>query len=59
MPAASPPPLVVLTMNMKTCVSKKTHGNEIIMISCLVHNEFFVDRAAPKPPFHQHFCGKI
>ena len=59
MPAAPPPPLVVLTMNMRTCVSNKTNGNEIIMISCLVHNEFYVDRAAPKPPFNQHFCGKV
>jgi DNA polymerase alpha subunit A len=53
----SPPPLTILAMNMKTTINPKTMLNEISLVSCLVHNEFFLDKAAPKVPFQMHFCA--
>lgn len=37
-----PPPLTVIALNIKTVVNQKNMQNEIVMISCLVHNEFQV-----------------
>ncbi|CAH0775041.1 unnamed protein product [Bemisia tabaci] len=51
------PPLVVATLNLRTCLNQKTRSNEIVMISCLVHNSFPTDKPAPSPPFQQHFCA--
>lgn len=56
--STSPPPLVVATINIRTVPSKKM-TNEIVMIGCLVHNQYFIDKQAPKHPFQQHFCGKF
>lgn len=53
-----PPPLVTLALNMRTAVNKKAYRNEIVMISCLVHTKYSVDKHAPDPPFERHFCGK-
>lgn len=53
----APPPLVVSTINMRTVVNPKTHQSEIVMIGCLVHHQFHVDRPAPNPPFQEHFCA--
>ncbi|ROT82337.1 putative DNA polymerase alpha catalytic subunit-like [Penaeus vannamei] len=52
-----PPPVVVMTMGMRTTVNPKTHQNEIAMVSCLVHQDFPLDKAAPQPPFQLHFCA--
>ncbi|XP_068086405.1 DNA polymerase alpha catalytic subunit [Anabrus simplex] len=52
----APPPLVVLTWNMRTTVNPKTSQSEVTMLACLVHHAFPLDRAAPQPPFQQHFC---
>nr|XP_022908204.1 DNA polymerase alpha catalytic subunit [Onthophagus taurus] len=56
----SPPPLTVATINTRTIVSHNTKTgsakNEIVMITCLVQNKYFVDKQAPNPPFQQHFC---
>lgn len=52
-----PPPIVVATLNMRTVVNPKTHQSEIVMIGCLVHHRFHLDRPAPNPLFQQHFCG--
>lgn len=54
-----PPPVVVMTMGMRTTVNPKTHQNEIAMVSCLVHQDFPLDKAAPQPPFQLHFCGEL
>ena len=51
-----PPPIVVATLNMRTVVNPKTHQSEIVMLGCLVHHQFPLDRPAPNPPFQQHFC---
>lgn len=52
----SPPPVVVLTLNVRVAMNSHTMKNEVIMISGLVHNRFPVDRPAPNPQFTRHFC---
>ncbi|GLV41422.1 DNA polymerase alpha subunit 1 [Carabus blaptoides fortunei] len=52
----SPPPLVVATLNIREAVNKN-HEVEIVMIGCLIHNEYHIDKSAPKPQFQQHFCA--
>ncbi|XP_068206264.1 DNA polymerase alpha catalytic subunit-like [Palaemon carinicauda] len=51
------PPIVMMTLGMRTTVNPKTHQNEIAMVSCLVHQEFPLDKASPNPPFQMHFCA--
>ncbi|XP_033706019.1 DNA polymerase alpha catalytic subunit isoform X3 [Tursiops truncatus] len=51
-----PPPLVVMSLSMKTMQNAKTHENEIIAVAALVHHSFALDKAPPRPPFHSHFC---
>lgn len=51
------PPLVVMTLGMRTTVNPKSHQSEVAMVSCLVHHEFSLDKAPPKPPFQTHFCA--
>ncbi|XP_034779899.2 DNA polymerase alpha catalytic subunit-like isoform X3 [Acipenser ruthenus] len=50
------PPLVVLSISMKTVQNPKTHQNEIVSLAALLHNQFPLDRAPPQPPFETHFC---
>lgn len=54
-----PPPLVIAAVNIRTISNSKGLNNEIVMISCLNHNKYHVDKQAPNPPFQQHFCGKL
>lgn len=54
----SPPPLVVMSVGLRTTINTKTHQNEVAMVSCLVHHEFPIDKAPPQPPFQSHFCGQ-
>jgi hypothetical protein len=58
LPSHAPPPLVVATLNMRTVLHPTNGQNEVVMIGCLVHSGFHVDRAPPQPPFQQHFCGQ-
>lgn len=51
-----PPPLVVAAINMRTAV--RNMHNEIVMLTCLVHTKYSVDKKPPDPMFEQHFCGK-
>ncbi|XP_042236184.1 DNA polymerase alpha catalytic subunit-like [Homarus americanus] len=51
------PPMVVMTISMRTTVNPKTYQNEVAMVSCLVHYEFPLDKAPPQPPFQTHFCA--
>ncbi|MPC41204.1 DNA polymerase alpha catalytic subunit [Portunus trituberculatus] len=51
------PPLVVMTVRVQTTLKPKTSENEICMISCLIHHEFPINKAAPQPPFQTHFCA--
>ncbi|KAG9485686.1 hypothetical protein GDO78_008663 [Eleutherodactylus coqui] len=51
-----PPPIVVLSLSMKTVQNPKTHQNEIVALAALVHHKFPLDKAPPQPPFQTHFC---
>uniref|UniRef100_A0A8D2J7L8 DNA polymerase n=1 Tax=Varanus komodoensis TaxID=61221 RepID=A0A8D2J7L8_VARKO len=44
-----PPPLVVMSLSMKTVQNTKTHHNEIMAIAALVHHKFCLDKAPPNP----------
>jgi len=57
-PTASPPPIVVMTLNPRLTYNKITRQNEILIISCLIHTHFPMDRASPTPLHNQFFCGK-
>lgn len=52
-----PPPLVVMTLYVRTALHAKTHTNEICMISALVNTKFSIDKRPPNPPFTKHFCA--
>ncbi|NXX91398.1 DPOLA polymerase, partial [Centropus bengalensis] len=52
-----PPPLVVMSLSMKTTPNPKTHQNEIVAIAALMHQKFPLDKAPPQPPFQMHFCA--
>lgn len=52
----NPPPVVVLTLNVRVAMNVHNMKNEVIMISGLVHTRFPVDRSAPTPQFQRHFC---
>lgn len=54
---ASPPPLVIATVYVRTALHPKTQTNEIVMIACLINNKFSIDKKPPNPPFTKHFCG--
>ncbi|KAJ9591406.1 hypothetical protein L9F63_002012 [Diploptera punctata] len=56
-PVPPSPPLVVVTLNMRTAVHPTNGQNEIVMLSCLVHNNFHIDKAPPQPLYQQHFCA--
>ncbi|KAK7084492.1 DNA polymerase alpha catalytic subunit [Halocaridina rubra] len=56
-PGVATPPVVVMTLSMRTTVNPKTCQHEIAMVSCLVHQEFPLNKAAPNPPFQMHFCA--
>uniref|UniRef100_A0A0C9QYY0 DNA polymerase n=1 Tax=Fopius arisanus TaxID=64838 RepID=A0A0C9QYY0_9HYME len=48
------PPTTVTTLNIRISLNSKEQQNEVNMISVLTHNNFQIDKAAPKPPFNQH-----
>lgn len=52
-----PPPITLLTINVRTALNPKTLKNEVCMISMLVHNRFHIDKPAPTPAFNRHMCG--
>ncbi|KAM3836858.1 DNA polymerase alpha catalytic subunit [Vipera latastei] len=51
-----PPPLVIISLAMKTIQNTKTHHNEIMAATALVHHKFCLDKAPPEPPFQNYFC---
>jgi DNA polymerase alpha subunit A len=51
------PPLTVMALNMKTTINPKTMQNEIALVSCLVHDQLYLDRPAPKEAYRMHFCA--
>ncbi|XP_048588403.1 DNA polymerase alpha catalytic subunit [Nematostella vectensis] len=53
----NPPPLVVMSLSMKTLMNSRTHTQEVLAVSALVHQEVAVDKAAPKDKFQYRFCA--
>nr|XP_040022973.1 DNA polymerase alpha catalytic subunit [Gasterosteus aculeatus aculeatus] len=51
-----PPPITVMSISLKTIQNPKTHHNEIVSLAALVHHEFHMDKAPPRPQFQTHFC---
>ncbi|KAM6977643.1 DNA polymerase alpha catalytic subunit [Aplochiton taeniatus] len=51
-----PPPLTVMSINLKTVQNPKTHHNEIVSLAALIHHQFHMDKAPPQPPYQTHFC---
>uniref|UniRef100_A0A2S2QB52 DNA polymerase n=1 Tax=Sipha flava TaxID=143950 RepID=A0A2S2QB52_9HEMI len=56
-PIASPPPIVIMTLNPRITYNKKTRQNEILIISCLVHTHFPMDQAPSTHLHNQFFCA--
>ncbi|KAI4889009.1 hypothetical protein NFI96_021924 [Prochilodus magdalenae] len=51
-----PPPLVVMSISLKTVQNPKTHHNEIVSLAALIHYKFPLDKAPPRVPYQTHFC---
>ncbi|KAI5092012.1 DNA polymerase alpha catalytic subunit [Silurus meridionalis] len=51
-----PPPLVVMSISLKTVPNPKTHHNEIVSLAALIHYKFPLDKAPPRVPYQDHFC---
>ncbi|CRK86812.1 CLUMA_CG000643, isoform A [Clunio marinus] len=51
-----PPPLVVATINVKCILNSNNNRNEIVQISCLVHDKFQLDKPNTQLVTRQ-FCG--
>lgn len=53
-----PPPLSLMTINVRCVINPKTLKNEIVMLSILTNDKFYVDKPAPKTAqFNGHFCA--
>ncbi|XP_051969816.1 DNA polymerase alpha catalytic subunit-like isoform X2 [Xyrauchen texanus] len=50
-----PPPLVIMSISLKTVQNPKTHQNEIVSLAALIHHKFPLDKAPPQPPYQTHF----
>ncbi|XP_042900915.1 DNA polymerase alpha catalytic subunit isoform X2 [Parasteatoda tepidariorum] len=50
------PPVVLMCLNLTTSVHSKSQQNEVVAVSCLVHQEFPLDKTAPSPAYQSHFC---
>ncbi|XP_029039913.1 DNA polymerase alpha catalytic subunit isoform X1 [Osmia bicornis bicornis] len=50
------PPLVMMTLNVRTCLNAKSQQNEVVMVAILIHYKYHIDKEPPKPPFQQHIC---
>lgn len=53
-----PPPLTVMTVNLRIDTHARSLQNEIFMASCVVQSNYFIDKQQPDPAFDKHFCGK-
>lgn len=52
------PATTLMALNVRAAMNLNTASkhNEVIMIGILIHNNFRIDKAPPKPPFEQHYC---
>ncbi|XP_067948026.1 DNA polymerase alpha catalytic subunit-like [Watersipora subatra] len=51
------PPLVTLTMSVKSAHNSQSNQNEVVQVACLVNTEYHVDRPSPDKYFHHHFLA--
>ncbi|KAI4466445.1 dna polymerase alpha catalytic subunit [Holotrichia oblita] len=59
--ALPPPPLVVLSVNLRTIVGHGKYGvkNEIVMLSGLVQNKYCIDKQTSKPRSTTFLCSSL
>lgn len=50
------PPLVLMTLNVRTALNPKIHQNEVVMVAVLINKEFSIDKPPTKSPVQQHLC---
>ncbi|XP_033219997.1 DNA polymerase alpha catalytic subunit [Belonocnema kinseyi] len=50
------PPMVVATLKIQSALNPKGQLNEIVMVGVLLHHNYQIDKASPKPPFEKHCC---
>lgn len=55
----APPPLVALTLSLRTLPNPETGNNEIVMLSSLVQRNFRLDAQNNDFHFDEDFCGKF
>ncbi|KAF2345115.1 DNA-directed DNA polymerase family B exonuclease domain, partial [Trinorchestia longiramus] len=50
------PPVVVLTLSLRTVLNSNTRQSEVVGVACLLHPQFPLDKPPPAPPYTEHFC---
>ncbi|XP_034937343.1 DNA polymerase alpha catalytic subunit [Chelonus insularis] len=50
------PPMIIMTVDVRTTLNSRNNDTEIVMIGVLINNQYYVDKPAPKSMFHQHVC---
>ncbi|KAM7301016.1 DNA polymerase alpha catalytic subunit [Ixodes scapularis] len=53
----SAPPLVVMSLSIRTVPNDATNQNEVVAVSVLAHHTFPIDKQAPSPLYQTHFCA--
>ncbi|CAN8020701.1 unnamed protein product, partial [Ixodes persulcatus] len=51
------PPLVVMSLSIRTVPNDATNQNEVVAVSVLAHHTFPIDKQAPSPLYQTHFCA--
>ncbi|GAB6021174.1 DNA polymerase alpha catalytic subunit [Chamberlinius hualienensis] len=51
------PPVTIMAFSLKTAVNSATHQNEIVAFSCMVRQNYYLDKPTSVPPFQEHFCA--
>ena len=54
-----PPPLVVMSLSLRTVQSTKTNQNEVILITALVNHNYRFDKPAPLRKWETHVAGEL
>lgn len=56
-PSSPPPPLVLVSIYVRTVFNTQLMRNEICMIAMLINNCYHINKPAPANPFTKYFCG--
>lgn len=57
--AKTTPAMTLMALNVRAAMNINTRQNEVAMVGILIHSNFRIDKASPKPPFEQHYCRKL